>query len=91
MQVPKAATLGVLRKFRKIHRKLLCQRKTCEFCKIFKNTIFIKQLRTTTSKSGYWNNEARDIDCICCRELDAMLIALAKSPRGLGKNLTFQL
>ena len=26
------------------------------------------------------SNEARDIDCICCRELDAMLIALAKIP-----------
>ena len=24
-------------------------------------------------KCGYFNNEARDIDCICCRELDAML------------------
>ena len=24
-------------------------------------------------KCGYCNNEARDIDYICCRELDAML------------------
>ena len=64
---------------------------TCEFCKIFKNTIFIDQLRTTASKSGYWNNEARDIDCICCRELDAMLTASAKIPEGEGKNLIIQL
>ena len=24
-------------------------------------------------KCGHSNNEARDMDCICCRELDAML------------------
>ena len=24
-------------------------------------------------KCGHCNNEARDIDCICCRELDVML------------------
>ena len=24
-------------------------------------------------KCGHFNNEARDIDCICCRDLDAML------------------
>ena len=26
-------------------------------------------------KCGHFNNEARDIDCIFCRELDVMLIA----------------
>ena len=24
-------------------------------------------------KCGHFNNEARDIDCICCRDVDAML------------------
>ena len=29
-------------------------------------------------KCGYCNNEARKIDCLFCREVDAMLIASAK-------------
>ena len=42
---------------------------------------FAKFLRTSFSqnnsgrlllKCGHFNNEARDIDCICCGELDAM-------------------
>ena len=51
---------------------------TCEFCKIIKSTFFKEQLRKTVSESGYCSNEARDVDCISCRELDAMLIASAK-------------
>ena len=90
MQMPEAATVGVLRKkvffkIRKSHRKLRCQRKHYEFCKIFKNTYFTEQLRTTVSESGFCNNEARDIDCICCRELDAMLITSAKIPEREGR------
>ena len=53
--------------------------RTCEFCKIFKNTFFTEQLRTTASESGYCNYEARDIDCICCRELDQCLLLRLKS------------
>ena len=37
-------------KFRKIHRKHLCQRKHCELCKIFKNPFFTEQLHTTASE-----------------------------------------
>ena len=33
----------------------------------------------------HYYNEARDIDCICCRELDAMLIASAKIPERQGR------
>ena len=29
-------------------------------------------------KRGHCKNEAREIDCLCCREVNAMLIALAK-------------
>ena len=29
-------------------------------------------------KCGHYKNEAREIDCLCCREVDAMLIASAK-------------
>ena len=31
-------------------------------------------------KCGHCKNEAREIDCICCREVNAMLIASAKIP-----------
>ena len=44
---------GDLEKFRKIHRKHLCQTLaqvfSCEFCKIFKNTFFTEHLWTTAS------------------------------------------
>ena len=29
-------------------------------------------------KCGHCNNEAREIDCLCCRKVDAVLIASAK-------------
>ena len=31
-------------------------------------------------KFGHCKNETREIDCLCCREVDAMLIASAKIP-----------
>ena len=31
-------------------------------------------------KCRHCKNEAREIDCLCCREVDAMLIASAKIP-----------
>ena len=90
VQMRKAAIVGVLRK--RVSFKILQNSQetpvpgsTCEFCKIFKNTFFTEQLRTTASKSGYCNNKARDIDCICCRELDAMSIASTKIPEGEGR------
>ena len=54
----------------------------------FSGTAFLQNnsgCRATASESGYWNNEARYIDCICCRELDAMLIALAKIAEREGR------
>ena len=35
-------------------------------------------------KCGHCKNEARDIDCLCCREMDAMLIVSAKIPECEG-------
>ena len=90
MQMRKAATVSVLRK--KVSFKISqnsqetpVPEETREFCEIFKYTFFTEQLRTTASKSGHCNNEERDLDCICCRELDAMLIALAKIPEREGR------
>ena len=75
--------------FFKIYQKLTgnsCTRgNTCKICKIFKNAFLTEQYRTTASKSGYCNYEARDIDCICCRELDALLIASTKIPQREGR------
>ena len=31
-------------------------------------------------KYGHYKNERREIDCLCCREVAAMFIALAKIP-----------
>ena len=54
-QMPEAATWGVLRK--KVFFKMSqnsqetpVPEETCEFCKIFKNTSFTEQLRTTASE-----------------------------------------
>ena len=35
-------------------------------------------------KCGHCKNEKREIDCLCCREVDAMLIASAKTPEREG-------
>ena len=35
-------------------------------------------------KCGHCKNEARKIDCLCCREVNAMLIASAKIPERKG-------
>ena len=35
-------------------------------------------------KCGHCKNEARETDCLCCREVDAMLIASAKIPEREG-------
>ena len=32
----------------------------------------------------YCKNEAREIDCLCCRELNVMFIALGKISEGEG-------
>ena len=29
-------------------------------------------------KCGRWKNDAREIDCLCCGEMNAMLVASAK-------------
>ena len=40
-------------------------------------------------KYGHCKNEAREIDCLCCQEIDAMLIALAKISAREGSILPF--
>ena len=91
MQMPEAATVGVSRK--KVFFKMsqnsqktpVPEEAPVNFSKLFKNTFLREQLRTTASERGYCNNEVTDIDCICCRELDAMLIASAKISEREGR------
>ena len=77
-------------KFRKIHRKtpglrpLLKQRPwhrcfSVNFVKFLKTPFLHNNSRRLLLKCGYWKkNEAREIDCLCYWQMDAMLIASAK-------------
>ena len=60
-------------KCRKIHRKLLCLRKHLWLLQNFATPLSQNNSGRLLLKCGHFNNEARDIDCICCRELDALL------------------
>ena len=60
-------------KCRIIHRKLLCQRKPVNFAKFLRTPLLQNNSGRLLLKCQHYNNEARDIDCICCRELDALL------------------
>ena len=54
------------------------------FAKVLRITFLQNNSGQLFLKCGHCNNEARDIDCICCRELDAILIASAKIPECEG-------
>ena len=40
--------------------------------------LHIRMINLNLGKCGQCKNEARNIDCLCCREGDAMLISSAK-------------
>ena len=77
--MPEAATGGVLRKkvFFKMSQSSQKTRVPEEtyvnFAKFLRISFLQNKSRRMLLKCGHFNNEARDIDCICCRELDAML------------------
>ena len=79
MQIPEAATGGVLRK--KVFFKMsqssqetpVPEEISVNFAKFLRTSFLQNNSGRLLLKCGYFNNEARDIDCICCRELDAML------------------
>ena len=80
-------------KCHKIHRKLLCQRKHLRILQNFSGQFFKKNISgQLLLKCRNCNNKVRDIlDCICCRELDAMLTVSAENVRVQGKHVTTQL
>ena len=61
------------------HSTILLHRKKLN---IFTYSIWIGNL--DWCKCGHCKNEARDIDCLYCREVDAMLIASVKIPEREG-------
>ena len=77
--MPEAATEGVLRK--KVFFKMsqssqetpVPEEPSVNFAKFLRTSFLQNNSRRLLLKCGYFNNETRDIDCICCRELDAML------------------
>ena len=78
-QMPEAATWGVLRK--KVFFKMsqnsqetpVPEETPVNFAKFLKTPLLQNNSGRLLLKCGHFNNEARDIDCICCRELDALL------------------
>ena len=78
-QMPEAATWGVLRK--KVFFKMsqnsqetpVPEETPVNFAKFLKTPLLQNNSRRVLLKCGHFNNEARDTDCICCRELDALL------------------
>ena len=84
--MPKTATGDVLRKkvFFKISQNsqeiTVPEETPVNFAKLLRIPFLQNNLGGLLLKCGYCNNKARDIYCICCRELDAILIASAKIP-----------
>ena len=78
-QMPEAATWGVLQK--KVFFKMsqnsqetpVPEETPVNFAKFLKTPLLQNNSGRLLLKCGHFNNEARDIDCICCRELDALL------------------
>ena len=77
--MPKAATLGVLRK--KVFFKMsqnsqetpVPEETPVNFAKFLRTPLLQINSGRLYLKCGHFNNEGRDIDCICYRELDALL------------------
>ena len=90
MQMPEAATVGVLRKkvFFKISQNSqetpVPEETPVNFAKFLRTPFLQNNSGRLLLKCRHCTNDVRDIDCICCRELDAMLIASAKLPEREG-------
>ena len=78
-QIPEAATWGILRTnvFFKMSQNSqetpVPEETPVNFVKFLKTPLLQNNSGRLLLKCGHFHNEARDIDCICCRELDALL------------------
>ena len=97
VQMSEAATGGVLRK--KVFFKMsqnpqqtpVPGETSVNFAKLLRTLFSQNTSGRLLLKWGHCNNKARDVDCICCRELNAMLYCFGYNPRAQGKHLTIQL
>ena len=95
--MPEAATGGVLRK--KVFLEMLQNQEESpvpeetpkNFAKFLRTPFLQNSSERLLLKCRHCNNEARDVGCICYRELDAMFIASAEISEREGKHLTIQL
>ena len=93
--MPEAVTGGVLRK--KVFLKMsqnseetpVPKETPMNFAKVLRTPFLKNNSQRLLLKCGHCNNEASDIDCICRRELDAMLIVLTKIPKREGSITPF--
>ena len=84
--MPEAATGGVL--WKKVFFKILQNSKETpvpgetpvNFPEILRTPFLQNNSGWLLLKCGHCKKEARGVDCLCCKEVDAMLIALAKIP-----------
>ena len=80
---------------RKIHAKMksfaspfVPEKTTVNFAKFLRTPFLQNNSRRLLLKCRHCKSDTREIDCLCCREVHAMLLALAKIP---GKHLAIQL
>ena len=52
-----------------------------DFAEFLRTPVLQNNSGRLLPKRGHFNNEARDIDCICCRELDVTIQFLWESAR----------
>ena len=85
-QMPEAPTWGGLRKkvlfkMSQNSQETPVPKETPEnFAKFLRTPLLQNNSGRLLLKCQHYNNEARDIDCICCRELDALLYCFTKIP-----------
>ena len=88
--MPEAVTGDVLQKkaffkmFENSQETPVPEETSVNFAKFLRTLFLQNNSRQLLLKCGHCNNEERDIDCICCRQLDAMIIASAKIPEHKG-------
>ena len=85
VQMPEAAIGGILRKkvFLKIQQNLqetlVPEKAPVNFAKFLGTAFLQNNSGRLHLKCGHSKNEAREIDCLCYREVDVMLIASTKT------------